>query len=110
VRQAIVASDEFDERMTAARDAADSNLREARRIQRRPPPRALPALGKRMAGSADAGGSAEQRAQRDSAMPSAYATGHHTRRSIADAFGAHDATVSRALLRVPDLGRRQEAS
>jgi DNA-directed RNA polymerase specialized sigma54-like protein len=32
-------------------------------------------------------------------MARAYATGGHTLRSIADAFGVHEATVSRALRR-----------
>jgi len=38
------------------------------------------------------------------------AAGHHTLRTIADAFGVHEATVSRALRRVPGRRREQETS
>jgi len=108
--QVFLGSDEFVERMTAALDADDPKLRDVLRVQRRPPPRALPALDKRKPGVSGAEGSPEQRAQRDAAMAAAYATGHHTLRSIADAFGVHEATVSRALRRVPGRRRKQEAS
>jgi hypothetical protein len=101
--QVFLGSDEFVERMTAALKDDDAKLRDVPRVQRRPPPRAVASLAGRQA---DDGGpanrasgrlSAGQRAERDAAMRAAYASGHHTLRAIADAFGVHEATVSRAL-------------
>ncbi|WP_127995675.1 REP-associated tyrosine transposase [Piscinibacter defluvii] len=101
--QVFLGSDEFVQRMTAALDADDPQLRDVPRLQRRPPPRGLRALcAQTLPGS---GATPDRRAQRDAAMAAAYATGHHTLRAIADAFGVHEATVSRALRRQP-IGRQ----
>ncbi len=107
--QVFLGSDEFVEQMTAALDADDTKLRGVPRLQRRPPPRPLP----RLDGPVDlqgggAGRSAEQRMRRDAAMAAAYASGHHTLQSIADAFGVHEATVSRALRRRPAGSHERE--
>jgi putative transposase len=92
--QVFLGSDEFVERMTAVFEADDPKLRDVPRLQRRPPPRAT---------FEDAPATAPStRAERDAAMASAYASGQRTLRSIADDFGVHEATVSRALRRRSD--------
>jgi REP element-mobilizing transposase RayT len=87
--QVFLGSDDFVERMTAVFDADDPKLRDVPRLQRRPV----------IGSSAIDLSSGTTRAERDAAMARAYATGGHTLRSIADAFGVHEATVSRALRR-----------
>jgi hypothetical protein len=100
--QVFLGSDEFVERMTAALKDDDAKLRDVPRVQRCPPPRAVaPPLrgavdGQPVSGPGSRLGPA-QRAERVAAMRAAYASGHHTLRAIADAFGVHEATVSRAL-------------
>jgi putative transposase len=88
--QVFLGSDEFIERMTAAFDDGDPKLREVPALQRRPARRLSSTLVQAQLGDIT-------RAERDAAMAAAYATGDPTLRSIADAFGVHEATVSRAL-------------
>jgi len=108
--QVFLGSDESVERTTAALDAHDPKLRDVPWVQRRPPPCTLPVLDKSVPGDSAAESSSEQHAQRDAAMAAAYATGHHPLCSIADAFGMHEATVSRALRRVPGRSRKPVTS
>jgi len=89
--QVFLGSDEFVERMTASFDAEDERLRDVPRLQRRPPPQ-VPV-------EASSAPPHATRAERDAAMAAAYACGRRTLRSIADDFGVHEATVSRALRR-----------
>mgnify|MGYP002664125683 CR=1 FL=1 len=79
--QIYLGSDAFVQRMQVL---ADQPLAEVPRMQRRP--MALP-LEDYVLGSTD----------RKAAMAAAYASGDHTLQAVADAFGVHYATVSRAV-------------
>lgn len=109
--QVFLGSDAFVEAMTRELDMEDPKLRDVPRVQRRPPPKALaPLIESMLAREADADGIAPRAPSRarDAAMAAAYATGHHTLRAIADAFGVHEATVSRALQRTKGNGSSKE--
>lgn len=100
--QVFLGSDELVARMTEALDEDDLRLRDVPHLQRRPPPRSLPVLTTPPSeGDGPGNGGPAARAQRNRAMAEAHTTGHHTLRAIADAFGVHEATVSRVLRRSP---------
>lgn len=82
-QQVYLGSDDFVHRMQ--QQLPDGDLREVPRRQRRKPPRPL----------------AEYSAMddRDQAMAIAYRSGHYTMKQIAEHFGMHYATVSRAVRR-----------
>jgi putative transposase len=109
--QVFLGSDAFVEAMTQELDMDDPKLRDVPRVQRRPPPKTLvPLIESVPACEADADGIAPRVPSRvrDAAMAAAYATGHHTLRAIADAFGVHETTVSRALRRANGNGSSKE--
>ena len=98
--QVFLGSDDFVERMKAAFDADDPKLRDVPRLQRRP-----------LTGSSSiALTPVATRSERDAAMAAAYAGGGRTLRSIADALGVHEATVSRALRRHTAAAAPREAA
>jgi putative transposase len=92
--QVFLGCDTFVERMTAAFDADDPKLRDVPQLQRRPSRR-----GSTIPTASNPAAEIATRAETDAAMVAVYAAGGHTLRAIADAFGVHEATVSRALRR-----------
>jgi len=99
--QVFLGSDAFVERMTQQFDSHDPALRDVPYLQRRPPPRAEPTLEAPAAlrSAPSASRTTAWRAKRDAAMAAAYADGRHSLRDIAEAFGVHEATASRAVRR-----------
>lgn len=82
--QVFLGSDAFVAQMQASLGEDESALRDVPKLQRRPPRRAL-------AEYVAAGTS------RNEAMAMAFASGHYRQREIADFFGVHESTVSRAV-------------
>jgi putative transposase len=83
--QVYLGSDDFVERMQALAEQEGSALSEVPRQQRRPAAKPLSWYAAEL--------------PRDEAMAAAYASGDHTMKTIAEHFGVHYATVSRAVKR-----------